>query len=109
MNWKLAVLGVASLCLSLGCTATEWEQYSETVARNAGTPTNLENNLRDKVLAGTATPQEYEVWRSEVDSRTVVRSAQIARQGQVTAAYASKPAPTTINNTVNTSPQSAPW
>lgn len=80
----------AVVCSLVGCTAAQVNEYNEAVARQVGSPTNLENELREKVLAGTATPEEYEVWRVEVASRTAIRTGVVAQQAEVRAAIASR-------------------
>jgi hypothetical protein len=82
---------VAFCVTSIGCTASQWEEIAETTARKNGTPTQLENSLREKVLAGTATPAEHEVWRSEILARTAIASANAENARQVAVAIASRP------------------
>ena len=83
------VCSIACLILvcTVGCTAAQWERHR----REYGKPTDLENRLRDRVLAGEATPGELEVWRSEVISRTAIGSAGRARQAEIADAMASAP------------------
>lgn len=87
-----SVLKFALVAMSLaGCSAAQTTEMKDFVARRDGVPTKVENKLREKVLAGTATPTEHEVWRSKVASRTAIRAADAAQRAKVAAAIASRP------------------
>ncbi len=88
---KHAIYLLAVCCIATGCTASQWKEIAENTARQNGAPTQLENNLREKVLAGTATPAEHEVWRSEVATRTAIAAANADQSRQVAVAIASRP------------------